>query len=325
MRFFPLLTLLVVLVMSGCKTSNDVVSDGLFQKRKHRPGYHLNWAQRSKHHQADVKEERRQWTSTDSTSMDPQDERSGSRKLQPLKRILSADTGPLHPSVLSPRKLNPLKKWQGKSLRETADERSEELEELLDHKIRNERNLKITGILSALSLAAYIIYYVSILMAVPMAPALGLVVIPFTLLLRYTFPLLIIYIIERLKLKNDELFFNEKRIRFFEDTTLAMKRVQLLTFIISLLSVIGFILGLLYFPAAALLSLLTFGISIFILGLASWIGIVTALAVKRFSRDAKRALIQLIILQILGNILLVFMAVLFLLLLFGALTGGIVI
>ena len=48
-RLLYILALTVVTILSGCKTSNDVVSNGWIQKRKHRSGFHLNIAKKQKH------------------------------------------------------------------------------------------------------------------------------------------------------------------------------------------------------------------------------------------------------------------------------------
>lgn len=314
-----------MLLLTGCQTNQDVVSNGLLQKRKHRPGFHLNWKKQVKHKQEATEGSNHQWASSDSIRQPADTTKRSDDRIHPIKRLLadhhaSSKNIPLPSSNIASPKI-----FKRPSLRAQADERSEELEELLDHKVRNERNLKITGILSALSIVATIAYYVTLVLGVPVAPFIGLVVFPLSVISRYALPLFIIYLIEYFKLKKDELFFNQKRIMFFEDATLAMKRVQLITFITSLLSVIGFIAGLIFSPPVAILSVLTFGISIFIFGLASWVGIVAGLAVKRFSQDARRSLVQLIIIQILGNLLTLLMFILFILLLFGAFTGGIII
>jgi len=78
-------SLLIAIIVSSCSTSSEVVDHGLFSKRKHRPGYHVNIKHRLAHHghkgvYPETKEETEDSTATAEVVVTNQERDSPARK-----------------------------------------------------------------------------------------------------------------------------------------------------------------------------------------------------------------------------------------------------
>lgn len=325
--FHPLLLVaaLCTLVFTGCKHQQDVVGNGILQKRKHRPGLHLNLKRIHEKKLAHIDDEKEKLIQRDSSSLIGKAVRQQERG-QPDHKALVADRSSeesLSDDVTASRR--GAVKGNLPSIRKSADERTETLEELREHQERNKRNLKITGILFSTPLIAWILFNIVALLGIPIAPILGIVFLVCLVLLRYTIPLFIIYLVEYFVLKKGNIFFNDHRIKVFEGISVWAKRIQLIAFVVMILSAVGIVAGLLFFLPLTIWSFVALSVAYVLLLLTSWVGIVASLASRRYSTESAKALFQLIALQITSGLLaIVFLITAVFLIILGVLAASIV-
>lgn len=311
MSLFPSFRLIigfvVVVLLGSCSQTNDVVSNSWIQKRKHRQGFHIDLANKSKQQ---FKQER--GDITNEKSLVDSIPVAGSQLGEKLDHgavndihyiananyeVEAADMGAFSQRRHSGKNANtPL-------LPTIAEERTEELEELQEARIRNDKNLTITGILSVLSLVAIIASIAASLAATPLALILSVLAALGSSIIRYSLPLFLIYLFERTRLNRGEIFFTPERIEKFTNFASGLKMTQLVSAILAVMLGIG-TLALFYilspwFIVTGIFAILAFGVSSFI----SWLGIVVAIPVTRKNIKARNALIQLIIVQLLAGLL----------------------
>jgi hypothetical protein len=304
MRFFPLFTLLIVLVLSGCKTSNDVVSSRLMQKRKHRPGFHLNWQKHVKHEQEAITGSKHQWTSPDTISQPTDTTKRSDGRTHAIKRLLADHSNGPTKRLMPLSRLPQPKRFARPSLLKDADERSEELEELKEHKSRNKRNLGIAAIVASISLIALVASATAIFLSlsfIPLAFVIATIALP---IFSYSVPLFIIYLIEFFSLKRDERYFNALRVQSFERMIRTMKSISIITLIATALSVILLFIGLLVSPQIATVALIALLISLLLFRFSRWIGVILSTAVFHYSEQSRRSLALFIVFSLLMFIVL---------------------
>lgn len=327
LRFSVLFSLsTVLLTLYSCQSSQDVVSGKLIQKRKHRPGFHFNLKQ-SSHQKENYAEQKEQMPRRrDSLIAMESTAANALKKFRPIQRL--AENKSLKDERALHEQLNsfppPPSQRPKSSLLKEAELRTAEIEDLNEAIERNEKNLMITGILSFFGLLSYIGYYAAVLLGSMLVPYLAIPALILSTVLPYSLPLFLIYIVERFKLKKGEVFFDQRRVAGFEDTTVLMKRIQMIAFIASVSLAIGFILGLVFAPPLGILALIGLTLSYTVFSVTSWIGIIVGLLNRRYSETSRKALIQLITVQVLGNIVAVLIA-LILILLFVMLLGLVII
>jgi hypothetical protein len=301
--------------MSACKTSNDVVSDGFFQKRKHRPGFHLNWKKQVKHQQEALAGSKHQWASPKAISQPADTTKRSDGRIHPIKRLLADHSNGPTKRFMPPSRLPQPKQFERPSLLKDADERSEELEELKEHKSRNKRNLRIAGIVSSIALIAFITSATTIFLSfsfIPLAFVIATIALP---IFSYSVPLFIIYLVEFFRLKRDELYFNALRVQSFERMIRTMKSISIITLIATALSVILLFIGLLVSPQIATVALIALLISLLLFRFSRWIGVILSTAVFHYSEQSRRSLALFVVFSLLMFLVLVTLAFGFLIIL----------
>lgn len=293
--------LALALVLTSCQGAQDVVSESWLQKRKHRPGFHLNIAQLQRN--------------TSKPSINAQAEQGSIAKLPRRKGELAIASTNLRDSIRSatwmiaehgeqdqlhsaPHRTY-LEKNEAPSLQATAVERTEELEELAQHQEVNKKKLLRSSGMLGLGLMALVSS--SILSALPFILSVLLSVLGAHISL-VSIALLSIHWIERKRLMKGSIFYTEQRIKDWTDFTVLMKKTQLVGTILS--AVLGVVsIALTLSPALFMYGTMVKSI-IFLLGLGTTIvtllGISVGSSVSPYSFEAKRTARRLILLPLIS-------------------------
>lgn len=306
----PISLILISALMLACNKSQDVISSGIIQKRKHLPGVYLNI--KKQEHNKLIAEKKQKATSE---TVDKEE----SVALKPYSQRFIASAEPITTNFQASENINknspdnyrgptpkesriPLKKVP--SIQYEATKRTEELADIKEAKQTNQRNLKASGIISLFSVSAFIFGSVSFLVGGPLVfVGYGLASLG-AAIGRFSLPMFVIYLIERIHLKDGILYFDETRIEKFSETAASMHRIQRIASILLVFSVIGLIALLLTFPVFAFLPYLFVVTFSSASTLTSLIGIITSFMTRKKHPESKRLLVKLIIWRFLTNMLL---------------------
>jgi hypothetical protein len=299
---------LLALFLVACHQSEEVVSRGMIQKRKHLPGFHLNIKQQSYKH-LDAK------NGHDSTSelavssytngMPPRIALLAEAAYSDTNIVINVQSGAATISYTDTSdKLLKKPSVETSTIASVAQARTEELTELKKAKENNKRNIKSSGIISAFSIASVIMGAVGLLMGGPLVfigygiTSLGIAIG------RFSIPILIIYLIERSHLNDGQLYFDESRIEKFNETAFGMHRIQRITSLM-LIASLGAMFALLFtIPFLAIIPYVFLLFSAGANGLASTVGIILSFLTRKSHPDSKSLLVKLIAWRVLTNMIL---------------------
>lgn len=276
--------LIAVLFLSACKSNTDVVSDGVFQKRKHRPGFHLNLGPKPTLAVQPVATSKKQPLNfAAATEGMEEKDNAPRRRLSKMPKSTAKLVSPSNPIMLPSNRPMPI----ASCIEEAAQERTEELEELQVAEERNKKNLRLTLLLN---LGALLTILFAIISFPFIGGAVGLLAVVAVYLLFFTVPIFFIYLIERGRLRKGELFFNEARIKKWSKFTDTMQRLQRFSFagliiaFIAALFIVGqsLFLGAVIIIASIVLALLYY--------LGTWLGIISGTVVRNLDPNAKLSL-----------------------------------
>jgi hypothetical protein len=201
------LGLALMLTCNSCKTSNDVVSNGFLQKRKYRPGFHMNWINSNTPSQA-VTGSSSSWKRNKLFNKPLHADRKQLKiqgiEAQTQKPIMEANRGVgAHDPVFSHRKQ--LTHKGADRLSKVREERTEEL-----RTIKKEKRDNLLSILnSALIVATSLAVIISHILSPGTDPVLAFFAMVAGISLLIGVVMLLLFIIERFVLNRDRILLNE--------------------------------------------------------------------------------------------------------------------
>ena len=202
------LGLALLLTCNSCKTSNDVVSNGFLQKRKYRPGFHLNWIN-SNTPAPSASGSSSAWKRNNLVNKALLADRKQSKaqriEAQTQKPIMEANRGDgANNPVLSHRKRVPSK--GADSLPDFREKRTEELKKIKEDKRENLLSILNSALIVAASLAIIIPHILS----AGIDPVLAFFAMVASISLLIGAVMLLLFIIERFVLNRDRILLSER-------------------------------------------------------------------------------------------------------------------
>jgi uncharacterized membrane protein len=293
--------LLILFGCYSCQRSQDVVSQHWIQKRKHRPGFHIGSI--PGHHLGHRPQDHDQIKHASHPRTSASDNLAIKR---PSK--LNTDTSTSFPLLATDDK-SPFKwttpetkastvKRTTHSLAETAEARTNELEDVQQAKEANRRKIIRNSSLIGLGVG-WITLSSWIATLSPLAgfllPSIGLLTILFAL------GFLVVNLMERKQLRAGKVFFDDRRIGEWTALSLIMKKAQWISLIAgTLLTTAGFLLPISMYMISLVLFITGSSMSL-IYSLSTYVGIIVSKSISPYSFEAKRALRQLILVPIIST------------------------
>lgn len=245
MRTYLILCCIMVVSLNACKTSNDVVSNGLIQKRKHRPGFHIGKLPSKKQVIGGVKPAAFAPGVQDEEIIEHDAPTAPDQQLYAAHR--SSDQTRERSKQRVSRFREPLSKLKKpSSFAQTAVRRTKQLQELNVLDEANKEALiassSITGVSALVILLTLYLTTTTIFIPYLLVGAfyVALAAIPFSGLIT------LLLILERLQLKKGKTSFSERFIRSMERTSKVMRILSLITVMLFAASFTMFILALIF-------------------------------------------------------------------------------
>jgi hypothetical protein len=303
-RFISFLPVFFVLLF-GCSADQSVVSDHWLQKRKHRPGFHLNWKKEQPRKElvnAHDSSRNRKLEALDLLTVKTPSDALDQASLEASKVDVSRDRH-VRPPLKKVSAVHP----QGKrpSLQAQATERTEELEILKEERRRNKNNLLASGFLTFGSIFG-------------LAIALGVLALTglFTIgtliigniafsILPYALPLFIIFLKERSVLNNGEVYFDNERTNRFLRVAQKMNKSMRDAFVAIAIGGITLLMStVIGIPAFLIIALMILGTGLLFFSIASIAAFVSSAPLIKRSDEGRKIFGRSILFTILLSVLL---------------------